>query len=161
VGTAVRNFEEASTAINRASTDIARVSETIGARTEDIDRFITEARELASRLNAASVRVDGVLAKVDGLLASGDGESLFAEASETLRAYRQVADTLNARIGTITEGLSRFSDQGLRNMEALVRDARRSISRIERAVSEFEQNPQRIITGGDGTIRQYDGRVRR
>lgn len=161
VGTSVRNFEEASNAINEASTDIARVSETVGARTEDIDQFITDARELASRLNAASERVDGVLAKVDNLLGTDESENLFQQASQTLDAYRQVADTLNARIGTITEGLSRFSGQGLRDVEDLVQDARRSISRIERAISEFERNPQRIITGGEGTIRRYDGRARR
>jgi len=161
VAGAVSNFEEASTAINRAATDFARVSETVSDRTDDIDQFITDAKELASRLNAASVRVDGVLAKLDGLLGSGEGQSLFAEASATLKAYRQVADTLNARIGTITDGLSRFSGQGLQDVEALVINAQRAINRIEGAISDLEQNPQRIITGGDGTIRRYEGRARR
>ena len=55
----------------------------------------------------------------------------MADASETLKAFRQVADTLNARLGTITDGLARFSGQGLRDVEALVRDSRRSINRIE------------------------------
>ena len=161
VSEAVRNFEEASQAINKASTQIAEVSETVGDRSEDIDQFITDARELASRLNAASVRVDGVLAKLDGMLGSGEGQDLFAEASSTLRSFRQVADTLNAQLGPITAGLSRFSGQGLRDVEALVGDARRAISRIEGAVSDLERNPQRIITGGDGTVRRYDGRARR
>ncbi|WP_011580881.1 MULTISPECIES: MCE family protein [Chelativorans] len=155
------NFEEASQAINKASAEIAEVAETVSDRTDDIDQFITDARELASRLNAASVRVDGVLAKLDGMLGSGEGQDLFAEASSTLRAFRQTADTLNARLGPITDGLTRFSGQGLRDVEALVGDARRAISRIESAVSDLEQNPQRIITGGDGTIRRYDGRARR
>lgn len=161
VARAAGNFEEASTAINRASVDIARVSETVGARTEDIEQFITDAQELASRLNQASVRVDSVLVKVDDLLGSGEGEDLFAQASSTLEAYRQVADTLNARIGTITEGLGRFSGAGLRDIEALVSQSRRAITRIERAITELEQNPQRILTGGDGSIRRYDGRARR
>ncbi|WEX11587.1 MlaD family protein [Chelativorans sp. AA-79] len=161
IGNAVRNFEEASQAISKASADIAQVSETVGDRTEDIDQFITDAKELASRLNTASVRVDGILAKLDGMLDTGDGQDLFAEASATLQSFRQVADTLNTRLGPITEGLSRFSGQGLRDVEALVGDARRAISRIESAVTDLEQNPQRIITGGDGTIRRYEGRARR
>ena len=77
------------------------------------------------------------------------------------KAFRQVADTLNARLGTITDGLARFSGQGLRDVEALVRDSRRSVNRIEQAVTDLERNPQRIITGGEGTVRQYDGRARR
>lgn len=161
VSAVVDNFAEASERLDRASSDIARVSEAVGRRTQDIDQIITDASQLASRLNEASTRIDGVLAKLDGMLGSGDGEGLVAEARATLQSFRQVADTLNARIGTITDGLARFSGQGLRDVEALVIDARRSINRIEQAVSDFEQNPQRIITGGEGTIRRYDGRVRR
>jgi phospholipid/cholesterol/gamma-HCH transport system substrate-binding protein len=102
-----------------------------------------------------------VLAKVDSLLGSGQAEGLMSNAGETLRSFRRVADTLNARLGTITEGLARFSNQGLREVEALATDTRRSINRIEQAVSDFERNPQRILSGGEGAVRQYDGRARR
>jgi phospholipid/cholesterol/gamma-HCH transport system substrate-binding protein len=78
-----------------------------------------------------------------------------------LKSFKQVADTLNARLGTITDGFARFSNQGLREIEALARDSRRSINRIEEAVSDLERNPQRILSGGDGEVRQYDGRARR
>ena len=73
------------------------------------------------------------------------------EASETLKSFKQVADTLNSRLGEITDGLARFSDQGLSNVDALVHDSRRSINRIEEAVTDLSRNPQRIISGGDGT----------
>src|SRR5690606_2256744 len=161
IGTALTNFEQASTTVNTAVNDVSKVTERIGERADDIDGIITDAQQLAARLNQASERVDGVLAKVDGLLGSGEAEGLMADAGETLKAYRQVADTLNARMGTITDGLARFSGQGLRDVETLVRDARRSITRIERAVTDLERNPQRILSGGEGEVRQYDGRARR
>jgi len=161
VGVAVQNFADASGKVDRASEQIARISETIGDREEDINQFISDAKEMAGRLNQASTRVDGVLAKLDGLLGSDDTSDLMADARATLSSFRQVADTLNARVGTITDGLARFSGSGLRDIEALVTESRRSISRIERAIVDFEQNPQRIITGGDGSVRRYDGRARR
>ena len=161
VRTALTNFEQASTTVNGAMNDFAKLSKRIGERTDDIDQFITDASELASRLNQASVRVDGVLQKLDTLLGSEETGTLVADASATLKSFREVADTLNARVGTITDGLARFSGQGLRDVEALVQDGRRAIQRIESAISEFSRNPQRIITGGEGTVRQYDGRVRR
>ena len=161
VRTALTNFEQASTTINRAANDVGKVTETVSARTEDIDKVITDAQQLAARLNQASERIDGVLARVDDLLGSGEAEGVMAEASETLKAFRGVADTLNARMGTITDGLARFSGQGLRDVEALVRDARLSITRIERAVTDLERNPQRILSGGAGQVRQFDGRARR
>lgn len=161
VRTALTNFEQASTSINHAANDINRVSEAISARTEDIDAIITDARQLATRLAQASERVDGVLQKVDNLLGSDEAGGIMTEASETLKAFRQVADTLNARMGTITDGLARFSGSGLREVEGLVRDARTSITRIERAITDLERNPQRILSGGAGEVRQYDGRARR
>lgn len=159
--TALTNFEQASTTVNAAVNDVSRVTERFGARAGDIDGIITDAQQLASRLNQASERIDGVLAKVDGLLGSGEAEGLMADAGETLKAFREVADTLNARMGTITDGLARFSGQGLRDVEALVRDSRRSITRIEQAITDLERNPQRILSGGAGGVREYDGRARR
>ncbi|PSJ54960.1 MlaD family protein [Kumtagia ephedrae] len=161
VRTALSNIEQASRSANAAAADVAKVTSKFGNKAEDIDQMISDATELMRRLNQASVRVDGVLAKVDNLLGSDDAKGLVANANETLKGFRQVADTLNARLGTITDGLARFSGSGLRDAEALIRDARRSITRIERAITDLERNPQRIITGGDGTVRQYDGRARR
>jgi len=161
VRTVMTNIEQASRTANVAVADIARVTQSVSARTDDIDRIINDASQLAQRLNAASVRVDGILAKVDALLGSGQADGLVADARATLQGFRQVADTLNSRLGVITEGLARFSGQGLRDVEALVQDSRRSINRIEEAITDLERNPQRILSGGDGTVRQFDGRARR
>jgi phospholipid/cholesterol/gamma-HCH transport system substrate-binding protein len=161
VKTAFNNIAEASDTAKKAVEDVAKVTSTFGDRSEDINRIISDASQLAERLNAASVRVDGVLQKVDSLLGSGEAEGLASEATETLKSFRQVADTLNSRLGTILDGLQGFSGQGLQEVEAFVRDGRRSIIRIEQAISDFERNPQRILGGGDGTVRQFDGRARR
>lgn len=161
VRSALTNFEQASTTVNNAASDVAKVTERIGARADDVDQFITDASELASRLNQASVRVDGVLQKLDTLLGSEETSTLIADASATLKSFREVADTLNARVGTITEGLARFSGQGLRDVEGLIQDGRRALQRIEQAITELSRNPQRILTGGEGTVREFDGRARR
>lgn len=161
VETTLANIEQASADAKVVASDIAKVTEKFGARAEDIDKIITDASELAEKLNKASGRVDGVLAKVENLLGSGDSGDLMKEAGETLKSFRKVADTLSSRIGPITDGLARFSGKGLRDLEALIRDARRAIGRIERSVAEFERNPQRIITGGEGNIPRYSGRRRR
>lgn len=158
---AVADIGSASKNASEAAEDVAKVTATFRDRSHDIDKMISDAGELADRLNKASVRVDGVLAKLDSLLGSGEAEGVMAEASATLKEFRKAAETLNSRLGTITDGLARFSGQGLRDVESLVRDSRRSVNRIEEAITDLERNPQRIITGGDGAVRQYDGRARR
>jgi phospholipid/cholesterol/gamma-HCH transport system substrate-binding protein len=127
---------------------------------EDVQSVVREAREMMTRLNAASARVDGVLAKVDNLVSDGDG-SVVAEARNTLKSYRAVADNLNTKLGPITDNLNRFSGQGLRDVQALVTESRQSVQRIERAISDLEKNPQRVIFGGSGNVPEYDGRTRR
>lgn len=161
IRSAIDGIKQTTETARKAADDIAKVTTKFGNRAEEIDKMISDASQLAERLNAASVRVDGVLAKIDTLLGSDDAEGLMAQASETLKAYREVANTLNARMGTIMDGLGRFSGQGLRDVEALVQDSRRSINRIEEVISDLGRNPQRIIAGGEGEVRQFDGRVRR
>ena len=157
----IDNIELASKDAKQVVEDVSKVTTKFGERAGDIDQIISDAHELADRLNQASTRVDGILVKVDLLLGSDDAKGLAVEASETLKSFKQVADTLNSRLGTITDGLARFTNQGLREVEGLVRDSRRSINRIEEAVTDLGRNPQRIITGGDGQVRQFNGRARR
>jgi phospholipid/cholesterol/gamma-HCH transport system substrate-binding protein len=161
VRVALANIQKASENANKAAADIAVVTDKFANRADDIDQTIKDAKQLAQRLNDASVRVDGILARVDTLLGSGQADGVMADARDTLKSFKQVADTLNARLGVITDNLARFSGQGLSNVEALVQDSRRSITRIEEAVTDLSRNPQRILSGGDGEVRQFDGRARR
>ncbi|MCJ8148839.1 MCE family protein [Shinella sp. H4-D48] len=160
VSGAIDNISVATQDARKAISSVTGVADKIGARQEDIDQIITDVQQMSSKLNAASTRVDGVLAKLDGFLGEGDSESLFAEAKATLQSIKQAADTLNGRIGPIADGLQRFSGSGLRDVEALVLDTRRTIQNLDSAISGFERNPQRLLFGGD-TVKQYDGRTRR
>jgi phospholipid/cholesterol/gamma-HCH transport system substrate-binding protein len=161
IKSAITDISEASRNASKVVEDVSKVTSRFGERAADIDKIISDAGQIAERINQASVRVDGVLAKLDTLLGSGEAEGVMADASATLKEFRKVAETLNARMGTITDGLARFSGQGLREVEALVGESRRAVSRIEQAISSIERNPQRLLTGGEGTVRQYDGRARR
>ncbi|TCD11789.1 MlaD family protein [Oricola cellulosilytica] len=161
VTAAVENISKAGESARAALDQVQQVTAGLGERNEDIQGIISNTQQLADRLNAASVRVDGILEKVDNLLGSDEGESLMVDARETLRSFRQVADTLNARINSIANGLERFSDQGLRDVQGLINDTRRSVSRIEESITDLERNPQRLIFGGEGNVKTFDGRQRR
>jgi phospholipid/cholesterol/gamma-HCH transport system substrate-binding protein len=157
------NIESASKSARTALDGIGKVSDKIGGRSDDIDQIISNVKDLSGRLNQTGVRLDGVLAKVDGFLGAGgvDGKGLGEEARATLAAFRKVADTLNSRLGEITDGLARFSGRGLKDVESAVQDSRRSIARIESAISGLERNPSRLIFGGTDSVPRTDGRNRR
>ncbi len=163
VKSAINNFEQVSRNANTAMADVTKVTEKIGKRADDIDQIVGNAKDLSAKLNQTAVRVDGVLEKVSAFLGNteGQGPGLVDEAKTTLAAFRKVADTLNSRIGEISDGLAKFSGRGLNNVDALVQDTRRSVTRIEQSISEIEKNPNRLIFGGEGSVPRVDGRNRR
>lgn len=136
------------------------VSDDIAKRRPEIDKTITNVSETAAKLNKASDRVDGVLAKVDSFLGTGDSESLFADARATLKSYRELADNLNKKVGPIADNLASFTGSGLKNVQGLVDDTRRTMRNLDQAISRFDNNPQRLIFGGQD-VKEFDGRVRR
>jgi phospholipid/cholesterol/gamma-HCH transport system substrate-binding protein len=163
VSSTLENIDSASKTARTAIDDISRVSTKFGARAEDIDDIVTNVKDLTGRLNQTSVRLDGVLAKVDGFLGTNDGAgaTLVEDARATLLSFRKVADTLNSRLGEITNGLAKFTGRGLNDIQSAVQDSRRSISRIESAISNLERNPERLIFGGTDSVPRTDGRNRR
>ncbi|APO67852.1 ABC transporter substrate-binding protein [Rhizobium gallicum] len=143
-----------------AVASIRDVANTVSARQKDIDQTIQDVSQMANKLNSASTRVDGILIKLDALFGTDNSQSLFTEARATLESFKKMADNLNARIGPIADNLQRFSSGGLRDVQSLVDDARQTMQNLNSAISNIDQNPQRLIFGGD-TVKQYDGRTRR
>lgn len=139
----------------------SKMLDELAANTGNVQQIVNDAKEMMARLNAASARADSVMQKVDALLSDNGKDSVVAQTKATLQSIRNTSDTLNARLGPITDNLQRFSGQGLRDVQALVTDSRRSIQRIEQAITDLERDPQRLIFGGQGNVPQYDGRTRR
>lgn len=126
----------------------------------DISSILDNSKEMVARLNMASKRVDGLMAKLDNILSPDDKNSLAAQLRQTLGGIQQAVNTLNSRIGPIANNIENFSGQGLRQIQSLAVDGRLSLQRIERALTDLEKNPQRIIFGGQGSVPQYNGRGR-
>ena len=161
ITSALEDITKAGESARKSLAEVESLTAGLGDRQQDIQSIVTNADQLAQRLNAASVRVDGILERVDTLLGSEEGETLLVDAQRTLRSFREMADNLNSSITSISSNLERFSDQGLRDVQGLVNDTRRSVTRIEEAISGLERNPQRLIFGGQGDVKTYDGRQRR
>jgi phospholipid/cholesterol/gamma-HCH transport system substrate-binding protein len=160
VSNTVNDVSAASADARSAIASIKDVADRVRARQNEIDSTIDDVSDMANKLNSASTRVDGILVKVDKLLGSDDANSLFAQARQTLASFKSVADNVNARVGPIADNLSRFSSTGLRDIQALIGDTRRTVDSLNSTITNFDRNPQRLLFGGD-TVKQYDGRTRR
>lgn len=160
IGQVVDNVSVASADAREAIAGLKDLSTSITGRRDDINRAIDDFTQLANRLNTSSQQVDGILKKVDAFLGSGDANSLSVEARKTLEAIRATAENLNAQIGPIAANLQRFSATGLRDIQTLVNDTRNTVRGLNDAITNFDQDPQRLLFGGD-TVKEYDGRTRR
>ncbi len=160
VRTTISNITAASEDARQTVSSARSVVDNFADRRDDIDKAIGDFTDLARKLNEASNRVDTILAKVDGLVSSDESTGLFAEARRTLESFRTVADNINARVGPIADNLTRFSATGLRDIQTLVNDARRTVQSLDQTINNFDENPRRLIFGGE-TVKEYDGRTRR
>jgi phospholipid/cholesterol/gamma-HCH transport system substrate-binding protein len=146
---------------SRLDGTLNRVDEILAAvDPEKVRNSVENVETFTRQLKDSTARIDGVLAKLDGFLGTADGKGLSEELTATLADFRETSQLLRTRVNEISAGLARFSDQGLDDVRTLVQETRRSINRIEQTVSDFEDNPQRIITGGE-RARTFDGRPRR
>ena len=162
VGETVDNVTAASAQAREGIDQLVQVANTIGNRNDDINNIIINANQLTARLSEAALQVQTTLKKLDGFLGnSGDTSGLVAEAKKTLQTIQDVANKINQHIGPIASNLQRFTGSGLRDFDALVSEARRSVTRIERTVTNIGEQPQSLIFGTSGTVKQYDGRRRR
>ncbi|MDQ1198692.1 MULTISPECIES: MlaD family protein [Agrobacterium] len=160
VSNTVDDVSAATADARQAISTFRQIADDVGTRRQDIDQAIADFTDMSRKLNLASSRVDGILAKVDGMLGTDDANSLFAKARETLASFKAVADNLNARIGPIADNLTRFSNSGLRDFQALINNTRQTVDNLNNTITNFDRDPQRLIFGGEN-VKQYDGRTRR
>lgn len=159
VATTIQNISAASEDARQTLSSARDVIDTVNQRRDDINSAIHNVSDMAAKLNNASNRVDTILAKVDGLVSSDDSQSLFVQARQTLQSFKTVADNINQRIGPIADNLQRFSTSGLGDIKALVGDTRQTVQSLNNAINNFDQNPQRLIFGGQ-EVKEYNGRTR-
>ena len=68
-----------------------------------------------------------------------------------------LADNLDKRTAQITTGITGFTGPGLRQIEALTNDGRRTLTDLNRTLRSLERNPQQFIFGGKPPLPQYNG----
>ncbi len=145
-------------AISRTVENFDKVTTTIAGKDKEISQFIDDATATAAEFRKASARLDGLLQKVDGMLGGKDGESMITNINEAARSFRTLADNLNAKLDTITSDVQRYGVGGLKDFQAFMSEGRRTMSNIDRALSNLEQNPAGFLSGRSSVPEYNPGR---
>ncbi|MDR3372574.1 MAG: MlaD family protein [Ancalomicrobiaceae bacterium] len=157
------DFDDLVTHAKSAATSIDTFSGELAKKSTDVAGIIDDTKSTMHQIEVASHRIDGILANVDGLVGSEEGKGLFrqgstflAEATEAAKAFKEMSKTFASKADEFSASLNQFTNQGLREVKDFVADSRRTMSTIDRAVSDFNRNPQQLIFGNNrGNVPEY------
>jgi phospholipid/cholesterol/gamma-HCH transport system substrate-binding protein len=130
---------------------------TLQQRQGDIDAIVQNATELSAKLNHSADKIDGLMTSLQGFVGSPDVKGPLGELGDAAHSVRTLADNLDARTKDIAAGLSHFTSTGLREYEALAIDGRRTINDLDRAIRNFDHNPNELLFGSKSNLPEYQG----
>ena len=133
------------------------VATTIGDDRPNIDEAIRNASAITEKLNKASEQVEGVLASAQSFLGSPGTQGAVQQLGDAAQSVKLLADNINSHIKEIATGVSRFSNSGLRQYEALAVQGQRVLDDIDRVVRSFSANPGQLIWGSRPGLPEYRG----
>ena len=172
--------EKFMSAVSKAGDVLASVSGKIEVLADDVDGLVRtvdkgkvtdivdNAHSMMGRLDEASKRVDGILAKIDAIAGSDEGKGVVKqaagfldEATAAAKSIKETALTFQARADEIADGLARLTGAGVRDLRDFVAEGRRTLGTIDRAVTNLDRDPKRLIFGGSGAqVPEYSGNRR-
>ncbi|HVV80503.1 MAG TPA: MlaD family protein [Pseudolabrys sp.] len=154
-----------------ASQDIAQGARDVLQRMDD---FIEENRPafkstlknldtFSGALARNSARLDTILAGMQNFMGGADGKGGdINDAAKSIRELSdrlsKLADNLDKRTASITDGINDLTATGTKQINAVSRDLQRTLGTIDRTVNNIDKNPSRLLFGGSGGGSQGGGR---
>ena len=133
------------------------VVQTVHQNRGNIDSTLKNFSEMSAKLNESADKVDGVLTSAQSFLGSPGTKGAVDRISEAAISVKKLADDVDLRVKDIASGLSRFTNTGLREYEALAVQATRTVQDIDGVVRSPGRNPSQVIFGSRPALPEYHG----
>lgn len=134
---------------------LEQITGALGDKGPEMARLLDDVTSAGRALPGLVEQTSGTLARLDRMIVEVDDEliaALPAMRDDLGRALESFA-TMSARLDTIVAGneqaLMQLGDTGLRQVGAGLEDLRRLIRDLSNLVRTLEQNPSRLLLGGD------------
>jgi phospholipid/cholesterol/gamma-HCH transport system substrate-binding protein len=119
--------------LRKVDSFISDNSDSFHSSIRNVEVFTKSLKDNSEKIDRIVATVDKSLAGIENL--TGDGKTP-GEISDTLKSFRTVAEDVDKKT--------------LKQLEGLIADGRRALATFDRAVSNFDRNPSRVIFGGGG-----------
>lgn len=121
--------------IDRTLNNIERFTAALGNNTDSIDKTLANIERFTGALGRNSDRIDRIAQGLEGLIGGEDGKG--GDINAAARSIKMLADNLDKRTEALTSDIGRLAKTGTR-----------TLSTIDKAAKNFDENPSRIIWGG-------------
>jgi phospholipid/cholesterol/gamma-HCH transport system substrate-binding protein len=132
-------FHSAMVNLDTFSAALAKSSEKVDSTLSNIDKF-------TGVLAANSERIGHITQGLENLTGGEDGKG--GEINEAARSLKTLIDNVEKRTAEITSGVTKLTATGEKKLETLSTNAQRTLNNIDRAVTNLDKNPSRLIWGG-------------
>ncbi len=144
--------------INNTVRNVERFTNALAENGDALAEALRNASELTAKLNTSADRLDSVLKNIDQFVGSPEAKGTLGEFAETAKAFRELAEKLDRRTAELTTGVGRVTGAGLREIESLTTEGRRTLGELNRVLRDLERNPQQLLFGSKPALPQYNGR---
>ena len=121
--------------VNEALANLAIVSKALAGSSDDVTVALRELSEASRHLNSIGRSADGLMKE--------DVKAFIGDAREAARAYREVAEELDAVLKQSGPGIG----AGLSQLPQLVAETRSLVTSLDRIASRAEDDPARFFVG--------------
>ncbi len=128
-------IEENQKAIKTALANIETFTATLARNSDHIDSTLASIDKFTGSLGRNSDRIDKIIAGLQNMTGGEDGKS--GDINEAARSIKALADNLDKRAAELSVDIGRLAKTGTR-----------TLSTIDKAATNFDANPSRIIWGG-------------
>ena len=135
----------------------SEVAQTVRQNRGNIDSTLKNFSAMSAKLNDSADKVDGVLTAAQNFLGAPGTKGAVDRIGDAAVSVKKLADDVDSRIKDIASGLSRFTNTGLREYEALAVEARRTVQDIDGVVRSLGRNPSQVIFGSKPSLPEYHG----
>lgn len=130
------------------------VTGTVAAREKEIDQLLANMAVTSSRIERASRDFEEVAASANDFM-QDDMPKLRDDMDKTMASMRAFAQSAE-RITTENEAdISRFTRNGLSELEVLIKDSRRFVDNLDQLTDQLRDQPARVLKGE--TVPEYEG----
>ncbi|MCW5690239.1 MAG: MCE family protein [Pseudolabrys sp.] len=130
-GALSRNSEN----IDKTLANIEQFTGALGRNSQNIDETLANIQKFSGALARNTDRIDNIAKGLEGLTGGADGKG--GDINEAARSIKELADHLDKRTAELTVYIGRLAKTGTR-----------TLSTIDKAAKNFDENPSRLIWGG-------------